>query len=168
MGNAYTHLERLLIRKVGTRGLCLLILGTLWLILGTAFIIAPMERFSKPGPGGILDFLDRGPGIYIFASMWLIGGMLAIVTAFQRPITCKDDLGFNGVVLPPFVWGLGYWWSFFIFTFSRGEYGRQGSFLAGMLYWDLAILIIFLSRHLGDHPEGPCVSRRAIDGQTSR
>lgn len=167
MGNAYTKLERLMIRKFGTRGLCLLILGVLWSILGALFTVAPMERFSKPGPGGILDFLDRGPGIYIFASMWIVGGVVALVTAFQRPLTCRDDMGFNGVVLPPFLWGLGYWWSFFVYTFSGGEYGREGTFLAGMLYWDLALLIIFLSRHLSDHPEGPCARRRAMSGQAT-
>lgn len=162
----FSYGERKLIRLVGTRGICLLLLGVLWLILGLAFITNPVERFSQPGPGGILDFLDRGPGVYIFAAMWLAGGITAIVVAFQRPVTCKDDIGFNGAALPPFFWGAGYWWSFAIYSVSDGEFGRPNTYLAGLLYWTLVILIVFLSRHLSDHPEGPCAKRRAnIDGR---
>lgn len=158
--------EKILIRKVGTRGICLLILGVMWLILGVAFITHPVERFSQPGPGGVLDFLDNGPGVYVMASMWIVGGLTALIVAFQRPITCRDDIGFNGVALPTFFWGAGYWWSFAIFNISDGEFGRPNTQLAGLLYWTLLILIVFLSRHLCDHPEGPCAKRRAISDGT--
>lgn len=159
-------LEKKLIRAVGTRGVCLLLLGTLWVILGLLFTIHPMERFSRVGPGGVLDFLDRNPGPLILGSLWIVGGSLAILTAFQRPITCKDDLGFNGIALPPFFWAAGYWWSFIINTFSDGRYGRSNVYLAAFLYSILVILPMFLSRHLSDHPEGPCARRRAIlDGR---
>lgn len=163
----YARAEKSLIRKVGTRGICLLILGSMWLMLGFLFVSNPVKRFSKPGPGGILDFLDAGPGVYVFASMWIVGGATAVITAFQRPITCRDDLGFNGVGLPPFLWGAGYWWSFLINTLSDGEFGRPNTQLAGLLYWTFALLVMFLSRHLCDHPEGPCAQRRAKSGQFS-
>lgn len=153
---------------VGTRGICLLLLGVMWTVLGITFITNPVERFSKPGPGGTLDFLDGGPGIYIFASMWIVGGATALITAFQRPVTCKDDVGFNGIGLPPFLWGAGYWWSYFLFTATDGEYGRPNTQLAGILYWTFTLLIMFLARNLSDHPEGPCAQRRAQDGQFSQ
>lgn len=152
---------------VGTRGICLIILGIMWLILGLAFVTNPVERFSQAGPGGVLDFLDNGPGVYILASMWVVGGIVALVTAFQRPITCRDDWGFNGVGLPPFIWGAGYWWSFAINALSDGEFGRPNTYLAGILYWTFALLIMFLSRHLSDHPDGPCATRRASFGRIS-
>jgi hypothetical protein len=167
LASVYSKIEKRLIRGFGTRGVCLLILGSLWSILGVAFVTNPMERFSRPGPGGVLDLLDDGPGVYIFGSMWIVGGVTAIAVAAQRPITCKDDLGFNGVAMPPFLWGSGYWWSFFINSFSDGQYGRPGSYIAGLLYWDITILIVFLSRHLSDHPEGPCARRRVMSGEVS-
>lgn len=160
----YARIEKALIYKVGTRGVLLLILGFLWILLGFAFLVNPMERFSKPGPGGVLDFLDTSPGLYIFAGMWIAGGTVALVTAFQRPITCKDDLGFNGIGLPPFLWGAGYWWSFLLSNLSGGEFGRPNTYLAGILYWTISIMIMFLSRNLSDHPEGPCARRRAQSG----
>jgi hypothetical protein len=169
----FAYGERKLIVLVGTRGICLLIFGTMWLILGLAFTANPIDRFSQPGPGsapgtwrGVLDFLDKTPGAYLFASMWLVGGATAVIVAFQRPLTCRDDWGFNGAALPPFFWGAAYWWSFFTHAITDGEFGRPNTYLAGILYWTLLILIVFLSRHLSDHPEGPCAKRRAATDGT--
>lgn len=160
----FERAEARMIVWVGTRGVCLLILGFLWTILGVGFLINPMERFSKPGSGGILDFLDKGPGVFIFASMWVVGGFVAIIVAIQRPITCKDDLGFNGIALPPFLWGMGYWWSWVLNQVSDGEFGRPNTYVAGIVYWSITILMMFLSRHLSDHPKGPCIGRRGSYG----
>lgn len=161
----FLRAETYMITKVGTRGVLLLILGFMWTVLGTGFLINPMERFSKPGPGGTLDFLDKGPGVYIFASMWIVGGAIAIVIAFQRPITCRDDIGFNGVCLPPFLWGAGYWWSWVLHQLSSGEFGRPNTYVAGLVYWTITLLVMFLSRHLTDHPKGPCIGRRGAYDQ---
>jgi len=163
----FSRVEHKLIVKVGTRGVCLLILGFMWATLGAGFLLNPMERFSKPGHGGVLDFLDDGPGVFIFSSMWIFGGIVAIIVAFQRPITCRDDVGFNGVALPPFLWGAGYWWSYLLNQLSDGEFGRPNTYVAGMVYWSITLLIMFLSRNLSDHPEGPCAGRRALRGPIS-
>lgn len=160
--NAYDRTEIFFIRLVGTRGVVLLLLGIMWIILGTGFLVSPMERFSRPGSGGILDFLNRGPGIYIFASMWIVGGIFAIAAAAQRPKTCEDGWGFVGLILPPLLWGAGYWWSWFINVFSGGEYGRENTYLAGLIYGAFTLLLMFLSKHLPDHPEGPCARRRGV------
>ena len=167
MASIYGRTERALIRMVGTRGACLLILGSMWLLLGFGFLTNPMERFSKPGSGGALDFLDDGPGVYIFASMWIVGGVAALLVAFQRPITCKDDWGFNGVSLPPFLWGAAYWWSWGIHQVTDGEFGRPHTYVPGLVYWSMTLLLMFLSRHLSDHPEGPCAKREVPDGSPS-
>lgn len=158
----FEKLEEKLIIKVGTRGICLLILGFVWTILGVGFSINPTERFSQPGPGGVLDFLDRGIGSYILAWMWLVGGLTSIVVAFQRAITCRDDIGYNGLALPPFVWGCAFLWSFLFNQLSGGEVGRENSYLGTLIYWAMTLLIGFLSRHLSDHPKGPCARRRAL------
>lgn len=157
--------ELVVIRKVGTRGSLLLILGTIWVILGMGFLMFPMERFSRPGPGGPLDFLDEGPGVHIFSSMWILGGVIAFYTAFRRSRTCEDDLGFNGVALPPFLWSMGYWWSWIIHLVFDGEVGRANTYIAALIYSTLTVLIVFLSHHLQDHPEGPCARRRSIESR---
>ena len=163
MLNVFSSAELYVIRWVGTRGALLFILGFIWLFIGYGYLTNPIERFSKPGPGGALDFLDEGPGVYIFSSLWVIGGAVAIVTAFIRPKTCQDDIGFNGVGLPPLVWGLGYWWSWIIHMLFDGEVGRASAYIGGFLHITINILIVFLSHHLPDHPEGPCARRRASD-----
>lgn len=155
------RIEMFFIKLVGTRGSLLLILGTIWIIIGIGFLVNPTERFSRPGPGGYLDFLDEGPGVYVFSSMWVVGGTVAIVIAFYRTITCEDDLGFNGVGLPPLLWGFGYWWSWIVHFLFDGEFGRSNAYIGGLLYSTISILIIFLSHHIQDHPEGPCARRRA-------
>lgn len=151
-----------LIKWVGTRGTVLLYFGSIWVTLGAAFLINPSERFSRPGDGGFLDFLDEGPGVYIFSSMWLVGGVVAVLCAVRRPFTCQDGIGFNGLALPPFFWDAGYWWSFVVHNLSGGEFGRERAYLGGLLYLVITLAMIFLSRHLQDHPEGPCMRRHRV------
>lgn len=160
----FERVETAMIVKVGTRGVCLLLIGFAWSILGTGFLLSPMERFSKPGRGGTLDFLDRPPGVFFLAAVWLVGGVVAIITAFQRPVTCRDDVGYVGLALPPFLWGAGYWWSWALSQLSSGEFGRPNTYVAGLVYWTITILMMFLSRHLSDHPKGPCINRRGSYG----
>lgn len=152
--------ERIAIVKYGTRGVFLWLVGVPWTILGIAFVAQPMERFSKPGPGGPLDFLDQGPGIYIFATMWIVCGVAAIIAAILRPRTCEDSLGFVAITIPPFVWGAGFFWSQFAYIISDGEYGRPTSYFGMLIYWAVALMLAFLSKRLPDAPEGPCYGRR--------
>jgi hypothetical protein len=162
LASAVNALENVAVRKYGTRGVVLWLIGIPWTALGAAFILNPMERFSRPGSGGIglLDFLDKGPGIYIFSSMWLIGGLAAIAAAITRPRTCNDEWGFVGATVPPFMWGTGYFWSQFAYVISDGEFGRPTAYFALIIYWFVSLLLLFLSKRLQDAPEGPCYRRR--------
>ena len=157
--STYSRTEDFLIRLVGTRGVVLLLFGIMWVILGISFVTHPMERFSKPGSGGVLDFLDKGPGVYIFSTMWLVGGVVALAAVIQRPRTCEDGWGFIGALLPPLLWGAGYWWSWIIYTLSGGQSGREGTYIAGLVYGTITFLLMFLSKNLPDHPHGPCAGR---------
>ena len=160
MSSPVDRVERLAVRKYGTRGVCLWLIGIPWTLLGIAFILQPQERFSRPGPGGSLDILDNPPGIYIFASMWLIGGIGAMACAAIRPRICVDDWGFIAAVMPPFLWGCGFFWSQFAYIISGGEFGRESAYFAMIVYWSFSLLLAFLSKRLPDSPEGPCWGRR--------
>lgn len=132
------------------------------MLSGVDYLRHPMERFSKPGPGGILDFLDKGPGVYIISSVWLVGGLAAVIVALQRPKTCQDGLGFTAIALPPFLWAMSYWWALIIFALSGGVFGRDNEAYGQAIRLSVVtLLIMFLSRNLHDHPEGPCARRRA-------
>ena len=109
-----------------------------------------------------MDFIDNGWGTYLFAAMWPVGGIAGLIAAIQRPITCEDSIGYTAVLLPPLLWDFGYWWSWIANVFSNGLYGRPTSYVGGLLYGTITIMVLFLSRHLQDHPEGPCARRRSI------
>jgi hypothetical protein len=155
----YGRAELAAIRKFGTRGVFLLILALMWLLLGIGYGTNRMERFSRVGPGGWLDFLDRGFFFYLLAYMWVAGALAAIVAAARRPMTCDDSWGFIGLTIPPFLWGVAYWASWLAYLFSEGAYGRPRTYTAAVLFWSITIMVVFLSRHLRDHPEGPCARR---------
>lgn len=155
----YAATEHYFITKVGTRGVLLLLFGTLWSLQGITFLLHPMERFSRSGPGGVLDFLDNGPGVYIYSASWLLGGILSIICAIQRPKTCVDSWGFTALAIPPMLFALGYWWSWALNLFSHEEYGRGGTYVGGLLFTIITLVPMFLSRNLQDHPEGPCWGR---------
>lgn len=157
----YAITETYLIRWVGTRGVILLIFGLMWVLLGFSFITLPVEHFSRPGPGGILDYLDHPPIAWIISGTWLVGGIVAIISAIQRPRTCEDGWGFIGVSLPPTVWGTCYFMSWMSYLFSHGVYGRPTAYIAWFIYTTMTFVVMFLSRNLQDHPEGPCARRRA-------
>jgi len=116
------------------------------------FLLIPMERFSRPGPGGPLEFLDRGPWI---GFLWIGGGICAVVSSFLRVKTHDDSLGYNGVSIPPFVMGTCYFWSWISNRVTGGELGRPNSWIASLLYLSLAMLLVFLARNLKDEPGSP-------------
>jgi hypothetical protein len=154
LGNTVTKIEVLFVEKYGNRGVCLWLIGIPWTLLGVVFILTPMERFSKAGPSGPLQFLDDPPGSYAFASLWLIGGLTAIAAALIRPRTRNDEWGFVGATVPPFLWGAGYFWSQTSYLVSDGESGKSAAYLFLIVYWSFSLLLLFLSKRLSDTPEG--------------
>lgn len=146
------NLERYLICKYGTRGVLLWHLAIPWFFVGIGFMLNPIERFSRPGPGGPLEFMDRGPWLGL---IWIIGGLCGFVSSFLRVRTRDDTLGFNGVTLPPFIMGLCYFWSWGTNQVTDGEIGRPSAWLGFLVYMSVAMLLVFLARNLKDEPGSP-------------
>src|SRR5690349_13612432 len=91
--------------RFGRRTLILLHCGSVWILTGWAVLAVPVERFSRPGPGGALQVLDS-PN---WGVMWVTGGILAIANAiFRKFWNGRDVLGFLGLITPPSVWLLCY------------------------------------------------------------
>ena len=143
--------EQFAVDKLGARGVLLVLMGTPWVLIGTGFLIVQMERFSRPGPGGPLQFMDDGPWGGL---MWILGGAIAIGSALIRKRTHEDGFGFIGLTIPAFIWGACYFWSFIANVASEGELGRPNTWIAGTIYWSVTLLITFLSKRLKDEPVG--------------
>lgn len=151
------HIERLKIAKrLGRRGLLLLMMGMAWFGLGLSNLLIPSDRFSAPGLGNdhILQILD-GPG---FNALWVIGGFIAmIVGGFhdRRVFNKREAWGWNAVLTLPLMWVCFFVWSFVVNLVSHGEGGRpQG--LYGAIVWTLVSVIIMI---MAGWPEEP-VPRR--------
>lgn len=143
-------------RRVGNRGELLILFGVPWIIVGLGFVLVPMERFSRPGPGGPLETIDNGP---YPAVLWVLGGVLAIVCAFTRLKRQEDSYGFFGVIMPPLIWSGLYYTSWLSNVVSEGELGRPNTWIAGTVYLSVTIIPIFLSLRFKDLP--PVVHIRA-------
>lgn len=126
-------------RRFGRRGECLILIGGLWMLIGFGFVVTPMERFSRPGQGGPLQFMDTPPWPGL---LWLAGGLVSLLCGLLRRWRRRDDWGFNGLIAPVSVWTLAYlfsavsWWS------SRGEYGRPTAWLGAVIFLGLGLLIL--------------------------
>jgi hypothetical protein len=118
------------------------LIGALWVLIGFGFITVPMERFSRPGPGGPLQFMDTPPWPGL---LWLVGGGVAVVCGFLRNRQRRDDWGFNGLVLPVFVWMIAYLASFLTSVASRGEFGRSTGWLGFLVYLGLILLLLLIA-----------------------
>lgn len=126
--------------RFGRRKLVLLHCGTVWLLTGWVVQAAPVERFSRPGPGGGLAILDDPQ----WGLMWIVGGILAIANAIFRKLTNgRDVVGFAGIVTPPFVWLLCYIWSAIAYVTTHGEFGNPRAGL-GVLTWYLVSAFVLI------------------------
>jgi hypothetical protein len=141
--------------RLGRRGLLLILLGAAYVTIGTGFVLVPMERFSRPGPGGILNAMDS-PWV---GALWIVGGVLAVASGILRPWTLRDGYGFNGLALPPFLWMAGYAWSTVAYVVTAGALGRANAWIAAIVYLALTAIVLFLARwpdpddpHLRDMP----------------
>lgn len=140
------HLERLkLVRRLGRRGMLLLLFGLSWVLVGITGILFPQDRFSSPGigPDMVLQLLD-GPEMNL---LWIIaGGIAAAVGALhdRRIINKHEALGWNAILTMPLVWMVCFIWSFSAWIWTDGESGRANG-LYGSIVWaiiSLAIMII--------------------------
>jgi hypothetical protein len=134
-------------RPLGRRCVILFLLGLAWLLTGIGLATIHTERFSRPGEGGPLDFLDTTP---LVGLVWVVGGLLGIIGGLIRPWHRDDGYGFLGLSVPPFIYMLCYLWSFGAAVWSAAigvdGYGRLGNWPGVPLFAAVTGIVLFLAR----------------------
>jgi hypothetical protein len=106
-----TPAARWLLRRVGRRGVALLILGTGKVCYGLGIVLT-----DDPDPRG-LGLLTAVADLRCWGALWVVCGVITFCCAWVR--VGRDALGFVAALLPPFVWGFAVAWSA-----ATGEYTR--------------------------------------------
>jgi hypothetical protein len=139
------------LRWLGRRGLILLLCGTAWFAIGSIFTRDHVERFSRPGPGGPLQFLDNSPWPGVF---WMCCGLMAIVVgATRRKFDGEDAYGWAAIVAPVLLWTMGYGWSYALFVYTRyfdrapeHAAGRPNSGVGFIVYLMITLFLFIVAR----------------------
>lgn len=135
-----------LIRQVGRRGTLLGLLGVLWAALGIGFATSPQPRFADGADMLVLRWIDDITSPWL-GLLWVVCGLVSLGCAIARYRSPRDDYGFVALVFPAVVWGVFYVWSWVAFLFpSYPEVGRPNSWLAALVYWSVALILLFVSR----------------------
>lgn len=140
----------------GRRGSILLLFGLAFIMIGFGFATIQMDRFSRPGPGGPLEFMDDTPWPGIF---WIICGVVAVTNGLiRRRIKNEDAPGYAALVMPPALWTVAYIWSSVSWVYTRlahwpYEYGRQTGFIGAGAFGMIALVLLIISHWRDDLDE---------------
>jgi hypothetical protein len=116
----------------------------MWITLGLGFLGNDQERFSRPGPGDPLQFLDDTP---LMCASWLVAGVVALVNGIiRRWIRDEDAFGFAALMLPPASWATAYGWSYATYLFSGGALGRPSAAIGCAVMAAFATFLLLVAR----------------------
>ncbi|MGW7350931.1 hypothetical protein [Streptomyces sp. NPDC054784] len=113
MRAAVAGLRRRLRRRLGRRGVFLLIVGAAEICWGVSFLVAP-----PPAEG--LGLLTRWCDIRHWSWLWIICGAGAALSAFLR--IGRDWAGFVAALAPPAVWATAYAVAILDGSYPRGAW----------------------------------------------
>jgi len=139
------HLERLkLLRRLGRRGMLLVLFGISWAMVGLTGILFPQDRFSSPGigPDTFLQILDGSE----LSLLWVIAGGISFTIGIfhdRRVVSRHEALGWNAILTMPLVWLFCFAWSFIVWNLSDGEGGRANG-LYGAIVWAVISFTIMI------------------------
>jgi hypothetical protein len=132
-------------RRVGRRGLILIIGGLAWIAVGVTVIqTAPLsDRFTSPdAEPQTLDLFER-PWTGV---VWTGCGAVAVLVGalHDRTIAAQHDaVGFNAFLIPPMMWMFCYVWSVLAY-WSTGGLSGSDSGVYGLTVWTLVSLVIII------------------------
>lgn len=132
-------------RKIGRRGLILVVAGMSWVGSGFSIVSNPgIERFSRLGSQAN-DYLRIMDGTWV-GYLWMVCGLFALVVGLLRHnpwIMHREVLGFNAILTPPALWFVTYIWSFITYFVTGGTQGRLSSAVA-LFVWGLVCVFIMI------------------------
>lgn len=138
-------------RYLGRRGGILVLFGLAWTLMGFGFATVHVDRFSRPGPGGPLEFMDSTPYPGI---VWIICGVIAILSGLlRRKRRNEDAIGYAALILPPLGWFFAYVISWVISMVSGGVYGLPHNWIGSIVYTIIVISILVISHWRDDLDE---------------
>jgi len=120
----------------GRRGAFQLVSAGVYLIVGASFLLTPGAGTRQTSLRWLTEYVPLEP----FAALWVLAGLLGIVSAFQcRP---RDWFGFAALVFAPGVWGA----LFFIGAIT----GNPAAFNSAAVYWLFAALSMIVAGMQGE------------------
>jgi len=124
-------------RVNGRRGAFQLLFAGVYLIVGASFWIMPGSGSRQAS----LKWLTAVVPLEPFAALWIVAGLLGIVSAFMcRP---KDWFGFAALVFAPAMWGA---------LFLIGALvGSPQAYLSAAVYWLFAAAPMIVSGMQGEY-----------------
>lgn len=157
-------------RYLGRRGGILFLFGLAWISIGAGFATIQVDRFSKPGPGGPLEFMDTTPWPGVF---WVVCGVAAVANGLlRRKLHNEDAVGYSALIMPPLLWAFCYTISFAVYLISHGTAGRQASIIGVFLFLIMVCAILVISHWRDDLDEkylllmsikDPAVAKRLLE-----
>lgn len=133
------------VRRVGRRGLLLILGGLAWVLIGLDVTRHRVPRFVSPHP------VPRSNSILVVMNdhrwgwAWILFGTVAFLSGVLRRyplIRRHDSVGFNALLTPPFLWMLYFIWSGVVYLASDGQQGQDGQSFYGVVVWFLVNLFI--------------------------
>ena len=128
-------------RRIGRRGVVMLLIGSAWTVTGMSQLLDPVERFSQPGPGGALHYADA-PG---WGAVWLVCGVVAVVCGVFHDrgsrVSVTEVWGFNALLVPPVMWCGFYTWSAVLYLIPGWEDGSPRA-LPALLAWSAVVALL--------------------------
>lgn len=131
-------------RHFRRRGTFLLSYGVIFAAYGVAILTGSTTPFATLGDLG--EFLDVG----WWGALWVAGGAVAVLAAIRRR-TPGDEIGFNGLLVPPVVWALAYYWSGLLHVATGGVVGSGRAWAAAVI-WSSAVVSVLV---VSGWPEAP-------------
>lgn len=103
---------RRLRKKLGRRGIALVILGLAKILFGMGYALQP-----DPSPAG-LRLITQYASMSYWCWVWIGCGAITFMFAWLR--VGRDGLGFFAALIPPLLWGFVYGWAAVFESYPRG------------------------------------------------
>ena len=136
----YRLVPKPLLKRIGRRGMVLILLGVAWATMGLALVLSG----PRPHDG---DYASEIPHENlpwpVLGLLWLGSGVVAFLVGLRDSRThgTRDHAGFMAVTAPPILYAGSFLVSFVTYALSLGEHGWSLGILGFAVYGALALLI---------------------------